>query len=251
MEEAYLLTDEQKKLQSWARKLALTYFQADADRWEREGVFPWEHFKLLADHGILGLTLPRAYGGQQRPRIDAVLVQEQIARICFTTAEAAHLCMNGPAYAISRIGSPRLQEQYLPGVVEGKQLIGIAITEEAAGSSVGEVRTRAEVGETSVMVDGSKCFTTVGDIGSAFQVVVRFGGEGLCGLGSVIVDANTPGFSVERVFQKMGGNGIHEASLRFERCVVPVENILIPGCKSFYSMGESWIIKWAVIRLKG
>src|SRR5712692_1042872 len=198
MEEAYLLTDEQKKLQSWARKLALTYFQADADRWEREGVFPWEHFKLLADHGILGLTLPRAYGGQQRPRIDAVLVQEQIARICFTTAEAAHLCMNGPAYAFSRIGSPRLQEQYLPDVVAGKRLLGIAITEEAAGSSVGEVRTRAEVGETSV-----------------------------------IVDANTPGFSVERVFQKMGGNGIHEASLRFERCVVPVENILIPGCKSF------------------
>lgn len=229
MQEAYLLTDEQKKLQHWARELSLAHFQANADLWEREGVFPWEHFKLLADQGILGFTLPRAYGGQQRPRIDAVLVQEQIARVCFTTAEAAHLCMNGPAYAISRIGSPHLQEQYLPDIVKGKRLLGIAITEEAAGSSVGEVSTRAEVGETSVLVEGGKCFTTIGDIGSAFMVVVRFGGEGLRGLGAVMVDANTPGFAVERVFQKMGGNGIHEASLRFDHCEVPLENILIPA----------------------
>lgn len=229
MQGAYLLTDEQKNLQQWARELSLAYFHADAERWEREGVFPWEHFKILAEHGILGLTLPHAYGGQQRPRIDAILVQEQIARICFTTAEAAHLCLNGPAYAISRIGNAHLKEKYLPDVAVGKCLMGIAITEEEAGSSLGEVSTRAKVGGATIMVDGNKCFTTAGDVASAFQVVVRFGGEGLRGLGSVIVDTHTPGFSVGHIYQKMGGNGIHEAELHFDRCEIPRENVLITG----------------------
>jgi alkylation response protein AidB-like acyl-CoA dehydrogenase len=224
---AYLLTDEQKKLQWWARELAQTYFQASAERWEREGIFPWEHFKVLAEYGILGFTLPQAYGGQQRPRIEAILVQEQLARVCFTTAEAAHLCLNGPPYAISRIGSEQLQEKYLPDVVAGKRLMGIAITEEEAGSSLGEVSTCAEVGEATITIDGNKCFTTAGDVANAFQVVVRFGGEGLRGLGSVIVDTRAPGFSVGRIYQKMGGNGIHEAELRFDHCEIPCENALI------------------------
>jgi alkylation response protein AidB-like acyl-CoA dehydrogenase len=229
MANTYLLTREQLQLQGWARELALAHFQQDAERWEREGLFPWDHFATLAQHGILGLTLPRAYGGQERPRLDAILVQEQIARVCFTTAEAAHICLNGPSYAIGRIGSPALQEKYLPGVVAGNYLLGIAITEEQAGSSVGEVTTRATPTAGGVIIDGNKCFTTAGDIARAFQVIARFGGENLRGLGSVIVDAHTPGFSVVRVYQKMGGNGIHEASLRFEHCYVPAENILIPG----------------------
>nr|BBH92125.1 acyl-CoA dehydrogenase [Thermogemmatispora argillosa] len=229
MHNTYLLTEEQQKLQRWAYELAQAEFQASAERWEREGIFPWEHVATLAEQGLLGFTLPRAFGGLERSRLEAVLVLEQLARVCLTTAEIAHICMNGPSYAISRLGSQALQARYLPEVVAGKRLIGIAITEDEAGSSLGEISTRAHVRATSVVIDGRKCFTTIGDVGGTFEVVVRFGGEGTRGLGAVLVDADTPGFAVERVYEKIGGNGIHEAALRFEHCEVPREQVLIEG----------------------
>src|SRR5579875_2312679 len=100
MHNTYLLTEKQQKLQRWAYELAQAEFQASAERWEREGAFPWEHVATLAEQGLLGFTLPRACGGQERSRLEAVLVLEQLARVCLTTAEIAHICMNGPSYAI-------------------------------------------------------------------------------------------------------------------------------------------------------
>lgn len=225
----FSLSTEQTELREWANDFAKREFAPRAAMWESEGRFPWENVETLAREGLLGLSLPARFGGRERPLIDAVLVLEQIARHCFATAEIVQLCVNGPAYAIAKLGSESLQERYLPKVVRGECLVGISITEEQAGSSVGETQATARPDGEGWIVEGRKSFTTAGDVCGAFQVLVRFGGSGLKGLGSIIVDAGTPGFSVERTFDKMGGNAIKEAALRFEGCRVSGDDVPIPG----------------------
>lgn len=210
-------------------ELADEHFASRARFWDETGTFPWENVEVLASEGLLGLTLPRRFGGHERPRIYAVLALEQLSARCFATAELLQMCVNGPAYAISRLGSESLQARYLPEVVAGRTLIGISITEERAGSSLGEVTTRLQRGDDGYRLVGEKSFTTAGDVCGALQVLARFGGEGLRGLGSVVVDARAQGFEVVRTFDKIGGNGIREAVLRFDYCPVEPDALLIPG----------------------
>lgn len=222
-------TEEQLRLRRRAQELAEHAFLPKAHTWDQEGKAPLENLNHLAEEGFLSLSAPARFGGSERPLIDVVLVQEQIARYCFATAELVQMAVNGPAYVIGQWGTPELQERYLPGVLAGQSLIGISVTEEQAGSSLGELSTTGRLVGDRVVVDGRKWFTTGGDICNAFQVLVRFGGDGLTGLGCVVVDASTPGFSVEHTFDKIGGNAVREASLRFNHCEVPVTHILIPG----------------------
>jgi len=225
----YGLDSEEQAFAARVAELADTAFAPHAHIWDANEQFPQENLEILATEGLTGLTLPEAYGGKARPRIYAVIALEQIAARCFATAELLQVCINGPAYALSKLGSPALQTKYLPDVIKGKSLIGIAITEEQAGSSLGEIKTRVEKTASGYILNGKKSFTTGGDTFSAFQVLARFTGEGLKGLGSVIVDAKEPFVCVERIIRKMGGNGIHEAVIRFEACPVEPYAVIIPG----------------------
>ncbi|MEW6470731.1 MAG: acyl-CoA dehydrogenase [Actinomycetota bacterium] len=114
-------------------------------------------------------------------------------------------------------------------MIAGRRLIGISITEERAGSSLAETETTAKLDDGYVVLSGRKAFTTGGRDFGSFLVMARFGGTGVRGLGGVIVDTETPGFSVERTIPKMGGNAIEEAAIRFDGCRVPADQVLAPG----------------------
>jgi alkylation response protein AidB-like acyl-CoA dehydrogenase len=225
----YGLTDGELAVRERGSALAAG-LAAEDHAWEEEGRFPWEEYRRLAADGVLGLTYPEALGGQGGSRLDAVLLQEQLAARSFVLTEAVHLALNGPAYAIAAAGPPTLAKEWTPRVLAGESMIAVAITEYDAGTSLGDIATtfrRRDDG--SVQVDGHKCFVTAGALADAMLVIGRFGGQGMRGMGAVLVPRDTPGVGIDKTYRKLGGNAMPEAAVRFDRCVVPAHCVVVQG----------------------
>lgn len=221
-----LLREEDRSARRWVGEV-LDGIPIDEDGWERTQRYPIESVKLLGQAGVLGLTLPTALGGGGRDRLTSVAVHEEIARRSLTLAEVAQIALNGPPYALSKVGAPALGERILPAVMRGEHLMAIAITEEDAGSDLGALATLFEIDGDEVVVSGHKCFVTAGSLAGSFLVLGRFSGTGLNGLGYVLVDGTCPGVEVERTWTKMGGNAIPEAAVRFDRCRLSIDNVVV------------------------
>ena len=225
----YGLSDEEAAVRQWAADLA-SRFPSDDHRWEEDAEFPWAEYRSLAAEGVLRLTYPVDQGGRGGSRLQAVLLEEQFAARSFVLTEAVHVALNGPGYAISRVGHPQLAARWVPRVLSGQSIISIAITEYDAGTALGDLATTfTRQDDGSLRIDGHKCFVTAGGMADAILVVGRFSGEGLNGIGAVLVDVTTPGLEVESTWSKMGGNAIPEVAVRFDGCVVPAENAVVVG----------------------
>lgn len=227
--DVYGLSDDELTTQQWAAQLA-DELVLDGHTWEEQASFPWDRYRELAGQGVLRLTYPTEFGGHNRSRMHAVLFQEQLAARSAVLTEAVHVALNGPAYAIARVGHPLLAQTWVPRVISGESLIAIAITELEAGTSLADLTTTFHrLDDGSVRVDGHKCFVTAATLADAILVVGRFGGTGLNGLGAVLVERDQEGVYLEETYAKMGGNAIPESALRFDGCVIPEHAVLVAG----------------------
>lgn len=225
----YGLDPRQHRLQESARRVARSQAVGQAS-WERQREFPWAAARAMGTEGLLGLTHPVEVGGDAATRLDGMLALEQVARESFTLAEAMQIASNGPPYVLSVMGTTEIRDRYVPPVLRGDALISIAITEAQAGSSLGDTTTTARyVDDDTVVVSGEKCFVTAGPLASAHLVMARFGGEGLRGLGYVLVPASAPGCRVVRTWDKLGGNAIPEAVIAFDEVEVSADHVIISG----------------------
>lgn len=220
----FQLSDEQQALQRMARGLAEKHFASQAFTWERTGEFPWENARILAEHGLLGILLPQADGGQGGTVFDAVLVLEQVAQVCPHTGDAIQATNFGPIRAVAAFGRPALKQKVLPPLLRGEKLITIGMSEPDAGSAVTDLRTRAELAGDEVVINGMKCFNSNGPHATFYLVYVRFG-PGSKGIGAVVVERGAPGFTLGPPERFMSGE-LH-CTLHFEDCRVPGENVLL------------------------
>ncbi len=221
------LSDEQIRLQARVRDLADHQFRPLAAQWDEREEYPWDNVRALVDERLMGMTIPPEYGGQGRPLLDAILVIEAVARVCGVTARILVDSNLGAVGAIVHYGSESQKRRYLPRVVEGDKP-AIAITEQKAGSAVGDIETTAELdGEEWVLI-GVKRWITGAGVSRTYVVFCRFDGiPGPDGIGAVIVDAGAPGFAVRTRERAMGMRGIPEGEIVFENCRLPHANRLI------------------------
>jgi len=209
-------------------RATIASIHVNEQQWD-EGFFPWEAHRLFAQAGLVGLTLPSSHEGGDGTRAEAVALLEEVATTSFTLAEALQLCVSGPSFLLGKLANDRVRDQHLREVARGTRLITIAITERQAGSSLAEVETRFERVPDGIMITGEKVFVTGAPLAGAHLVLGRFGGEGLAGLGCVLVDAKTPGVTLGETWRKIGGNGLPECIVRFDHALVPAENVIISG----------------------
>jgi len=152
---------------------------------------------------------------------------EQVARACGTTARILVEGNAGTALAIAHYGTPAQKERYLPLIVQGEKPC-ICITEPQAGSAATDLKTRATPVDGGYVLNGTKCFITGAGISRIYLVFARFWGErGADGIGGILVEKGTPGFSFGRRIPMMGLRGIPEGELLFQECRVPQENVLV------------------------
>ena len=222
------LSEEQSMLQETVRKISLKEFRSRADETDRSDKFPEENVKLLSELGLMGLCLPTEYGGQGLSTFDFALVLEQLAQGCVATAGVYLIHAGVSSRSIAFFGSDAVKKKYLPDLASGKKLAAFAMTEPGAGSAATDSGTRAKEDGSEFVLNGTKCFISNGAEADVFTTVVRLTDKpGAKGVGLLVVDRDSPGFTVGKIEQKMGVHGFSSAELIFEDCRVPRENLIV------------------------
>src|SRR5690349_835118 len=122
------LTDEQTALREMTRRLASDHYASKAQAWDQSQThFPVSERKRLAELGLLGITLPEAYGGGGRPLLDALIVIEELAKANPLAAWPVFEATTGPARVIELFGTQEQKEQFLPAVAAGDVTMAISI----------------------------------------------------------------------------------------------------------------------------
>jgi alkylation response protein AidB-like acyl-CoA dehydrogenase len=229
------LTDEQKAIQRLARDFADGEVRPVAEELDREHRFPYEPIAKAAELGLMGIPYSEEYGGGGADHLSYALAIEELARVDSSVAitVAAHTSLG--TFPIHAFGSDEQKQRYLPDLCSGRKLWSFGLTEPEAGSDAGNVRTTATLEDGHWRIDGAKQFITNAgtDISGGVTITARTGdGE----ISNLIVPQDTPGYTVEAPYRKMGWNASDTRPLAFEGATVPEENLLGPrggGFKQF------------------
>jgi alkylation response protein AidB-like acyl-CoA dehydrogenase len=221
------LTEEQEEFAESVRAFAQARLGADALRRAHEPGYAWDAAKLLADQGLLGLTIPEEDGGQGATLMEAVIAIQEVAKICPKSGDVVQAANFGAIRTFAEYAPRELKQRYLPDLLSGKSLLALAMTEPEAGSAATDLKTSAVADGDDYLLNGSKVFSTNSPDATAFLVYVRFG-AGVGGIGSVIVDRNAPGLVIAPPSDFM--NGEQWSQLYFDNCRVPAANVVLgPG----------------------
>lgn len=222
----FRLGDEQAEIIDLVRKVGQDRFRPTAFTRRHDFEPPEEHLRLLGELGILGMSLPEEYGGAGRRELDAVLAIEELAFACPVTANFALLTLTGPASLIAKSGTDDQKARYLPPLCDGTERFAISMTEPEAGSALTDLQTRAEIRGDECVVNGQKIFCSGAPHAHHFLVFARFG-PGADGIGAVIVQRDTPGFTLSPVHRHFSGESWCE--LFFDDATVPLADVVIAG----------------------
>lgn len=225
----FQLSEAQEQLVDLAARLGREHFAPKAARWDREHAYPYENVEVLRRAGLLGMTIPQQFGGPERPLIDAVLAVEQIAKYCGVTARIVVETNMGALGCVMAYGTRAQQGEVARRVLEEGDKPAIGMTEPGAGTDLGALKTTARECDAGYRLNGTKHWITGGGISRTNLVFARIvdktGNDQ--GIGGVLVDLGTPGFSIGRVEDAMGLRGIPEAELIFTDCEVPETNLVV------------------------
>ncbi len=181
----------------------------------------------MGAQGLMGITIPEEDGGVGGTLMDAVIAIEQVALVCPRSADVVQFGNFGPIRTFAEYGTEAQKKKWLPALLSGGAVMSLGMTEPNAGSAVTELVTSAKPDGTHYVINGTKVFSTFSPDAAIFLIYVRYG-PGLGGIGSVIVERGTPGFTIGAPSMFMSGEQWCE--LHFENCRVPAENVLLgPG----------------------
>ncbi len=224
----YQHTEEMKLLRQAVREFVDKEVRPIAREIDEEERVPFENIKKAGELGLLGLPFPEKYGGADAGIIGYCIMMEEMNRACASTATiiGAHcqLC----AMSVYLDGNEAQKDKYLRALNEGRMVGAWALTEPNAGSDAAHIRTTAELRGDEWVLNGGKMWITNGSFADVLVVFAAtdkaLGARG--GITAFIVEKNFPGFKVGKVEDKMGLRASHTASLFFEDCRVPKENVL-------------------------
>jgi len=221
----FALSDEQKQMLDSVARLRKSDIAPHAGRW-RDGAFPYENIRKLAEIGVLGMAVPQAYGGMGASIFDTVLVLEEIAKGCYVTAMAVLGEVGVQCRIVADHAPEPMKAKWLPRIAAGEAILAICMTEPDVGTDLGNMRTNAEVRGDRVVVNGAKTLISRAEEADLFVVFTRVNGvAGSRGIGCVLVEGGTPGLSADACYHTMGGENL--ADVRFDNVEVPVENLVL------------------------
>ena len=190
---------------------------------------PWDTVRRAAEQGIMGLTVPEKYGGMGQGGFEAVLVCEEVARVCPSTAMVFMAELGICTQLLNHYGTEAQQAKYLPRIAKGEILTGISITEPDAGSATTRITTNVTRTPGGFRLKGRKAMTSRAGECGVYMVFSRFNGTpGLDGIGCVLVDEGTPGMSFGKPEDMMGFRGCPSREVIFDDCPIGEEDILVP-----------------------
>jgi alkylation response protein AidB-like acyl-CoA dehydrogenase len=233
------LSPEHALLRSTIRDFMVKEVAPVVDEHERERRFPVDIVRRLGEMGWLGIPIPEDEGGAGLDTLAYAIAIEEIGRVWGSLGliVAAHTSLGcGP---IHLAGTPEQKQRFLVPMASGAVIGGYGLTEPGAGSDAGGTRTTAELedgpdGGTWVLFGGKRFITNAGQAGT-YVITARTGStdKGDAEITAFIVPADTPGFSVGRLEEKLGLHASATGELLFDGARVPAANVLGERGKGF------------------
>ena len=204
-------------------------------KWEKDGFFPNDVFKLLGDQGYLGLLISEEYGGVGGDYKMAGAWCEtfgELASVGLTVGVNMHSLVI--SHALEKFGTEAAKQKWLPKAVTGEAIGAYAFTEPGAGSDLASIRTVATKHGSTWKINGSKTFITNGARADFILVLTKTDpNAGYKGFTTFVVDTKSKGFKVSKTLHKLGWHASDTAELSFED--VEVDESCVLG-----KVGEGW-----------
>ncbi|TSA25472.1 acyl-CoA dehydrogenase [bacterium] len=222
----YFLTEEQQEIKALARQLAEEKMKPVREKYDEEGIFPWDIVKQMAQTDLFRVLLPEKYEGFGGKVMDLVILMEELSRVDGGIA----LALGGTGlgmYPILLSGNEEQKQKYLPPIADGAKLAAFALTEANAGSDASGIQTTAVKDGDHYILNGTKQWITNGGEADIYTVFVLTNkSKGARGASAFIVEKGTEGFSFGKKENKMGIRASCTRELIFEDVKVPAENLI-------------------------
>jgi alkylation response protein AidB-like acyl-CoA dehydrogenase len=176
------------------------------------------------EQGLLGITVPEAYGGSGKDFVTSVIVADYLGGgYSFSVANAAHSGIG--TLPILYFGTEAQKQKYVTKLATGEYKGSYGLTEPNSGSDALSAKTTATLSADGkhYILYGQKCWITNGGFSDIYTVFAKIDGEKFT---AFIVERGTEGFTQGPEEHKMGIKGSSTVQLYFQDCKVPVENIL-------------------------
>jgi alkylation response protein AidB-like acyl-CoA dehydrogenase len=221
-----LLSPANREWKAKARDLAERVVRPVAAKYDRLQEYPWEVKDALAASGLMGVWIPKAYGGAGGGVLDLCLVVEEISRACGGM---------GVMYAVNALGSFPIilggteaqKQKYLPEIAAGRRLIAFGLSERQAGSDAGGLQARAVIEDDAITLEGDKKWTTNGGAADIYTIFAVSDPESRSRrISGVIAEKGDVGFEIGRSEDKMGIRCVPVVELHFRGCRIPPDRLL-------------------------
>ncbi|MBX3664500.1 MAG: acyl-CoA dehydrogenase [Burkholderiales bacterium] len=189
----FKFTPEQEQFRDAVRGFAERHLRDGALKRAHQEEHPWDVAKLMAEQGLMGITMKEEDGGQDGSLMDAIIAIETIASVCPRSADVIQAGNFGPVRVLAEYGTKDQKKRYLDKILAGESVITVGMTEPEAGSAVTDLKTSATPDGDGYRINGVKVFQTHASYADVMLTYVRFG-PGVGGIGSVLIPRDAEGF---------------------------------------------------------
>jgi alkylation response protein AidB-like acyl-CoA dehydrogenase len=170
--------------------------------------------------------IPEEYGGAGADALAAVIVIEEVARVCASSSLIPAVNKLGTVPLLLS-GSAELNQRYLAPVARGEAMFSYALSEAEAGSDAAGMRTRAVRDGDSFILNGTKRWISNAGVSDYYTVmVVTDPDAGARGISAFVVEKGDEGFSFGAPEHKLGIKGSPTRELFFDNCVIPADRMI-------------------------
>ncbi|MCP3775973.1 acyl-CoA dehydrogenase family protein [Paenibacillus sp. MZ04-78.2] len=216
------LTDEQERFRSKVREYAISRIAPSVPAIEESDAFPRALVNEMGGCGLLGLPVPREWGGSGADMISYMIAIEEISKASAAVGVILSVHTSVATLPILYYGTEEQKKKYLPKLASGEWLGAFALTESHAGSDAAKIRTSALRDGEDYILNGSKVFiTNAGEADVYIVFAATHPGQGSSGVSAFMVEKAAPGFRVEKKEKKMGLRGSNTCELTFDQVRLP------------------------------
>lgn len=229
-------SEDQTRIRDAVREFAQSEIAPRVAQWEREGHFPREILGGLARMGLMGMMVPEVWGGAGADALSYVLVVEELARVCASTAVIVSVNNSVACYPIWKFGTEEQKATILTELASGKALGAYALSEQQSGSDAANQKTRAVRDGESYVLNGSKVWiTNAGEAQWYVVMAMTDPSAGTRGITAFLVSSEDPGLRIGAPEDKMGLRSSKTAGIF-------LEDLRIPAARRLGGEGEGFNI---------
>ena len=222
----WFLTEEQQMIVDTAREIAQKKILPVREKYDHDGIFPWDVVKACAEADLCGLYIPEQYGGFGGGVFELCLAVEELSKVCGGISLAMAATALG-TFPILLFATDEQKKKYLPDIASGRRLAAFGLTEANAGSDALSMKTTAVKDGDHYILNGTKQWITNGENAEIYTIIAKTNPtKGARGLSAFIVEKGTPGFTFGKHEDKMGIRASSTTELVFQDCKVPAANVL-------------------------